>query len=194
VAAGIHVPRDTAVVNSNEWTAVDIPIVNRHGAVIIPQHVVYKSMTPGILAVSTNGAVNCKEDGIGVITVLADTAQAQVPVHCRLVHYFGPPLIVGLVAGGPPTALSVAAYDADSALIPAVRLRLTIEDSTIIALRDGMVYGLRPGGTGVRVQSLGHVGGEVFFVAAPGDTRSAAESSKPRMLVRPKHSIAPTDR
>ena len=61
----------------------------------------------------------------------------------------------------------LAAYDRDGHLIQGVRVPLIITDTSVIQLRDGMVYGLKPGSATIWTQSFGRQGGMGFVVTAP---------------------------
>ncbi|HEY7235566.1 MAG TPA: hypothetical protein VH539_15535 [Gemmatimonadaceae bacterium] len=145
---------------------------------MIPAHVTYTSLTPQLLAVAPNGTVNCQDDGVAVIEIAAVPAHARVPIRCLLVRRFGRPNMVRLIAGGPPVPLDIEAYDGRDNPMPSVRLQLTIDDTTIIALRNGLVYGLRAGAASIRVRSFHREGGQVFFVYSPSDRDSSLSNAK----------------
>jgi hypothetical protein len=165
--ARIQVPRDTLILNSTMWTPLDVRVLNREGAVIEHASVSYTHTAPPRLQVDRNGAVNCEEDGTYVIVVSAGTAAARLPIRCHLARRFGDSGIQSLIAGGQPVPFGLSAYDEQGHLIQHVRLPLIITDTTTIQLRDGMVYGLKPGRATIWTQSFGREGGMGFEVTAP---------------------------
>jgi hypothetical protein len=182
IPARIELPADTLILNSTMWAPLNVRVLNRKGGVIEHASVSYTNTAPPRLQVDRNGAVNCEEDGTYVIVVTAGRAVASLPIRCHLARRFDGSGIQSLIAGGPPVPFGLAAYDRQGHLIQHVRLPLIITDTTIIQLRDGMVYGLKPGSAMIWTQSLGHHGGMEFLVVAPPPIADSAGRSKWRWL------------
>jgi len=165
--ARIDGPADTIVVNSSEWTPIGIQVLDRRGGRIARPTVTYHAAPESLFRVSTTGAVGCMHDGTGAITIRAGTVDRRFPIRCELVHSFGPMAIFELIAGGSPAPLVLQAYDARGKPMARARLQLRISDTTVIALRDGMIHGLRPGAAGISAWSRGKSGGAVVWVKPP---------------------------
>jgi hypothetical protein len=125
--------------------------------------------------------VNCQDDGIGLIVAHLDSLRATRPIRCHLARQFTGSYGVHLTAGGPPAPFTVTALDAQGRLIPEPQFRLILTDTTTIALRDGLVFGLRPGVAAIRIRSSGREGGHVYFVepAVTGDSRVRSSGTRP---------------
>lgn len=181
VPARIQAPQDTVILNSTMWTPLDLRVLNQEGRVIERASVSYTHTSPPRLQVDRNGNVNCEEDGSYVIVVSAGAAAARLPIRCHLARRFGGPGIVCLVADGPPVPLGIEAYDGQSRLMQQPRLRLVVDDTTIIRLQDGMVYGLKAGVARVGTQSSGREGGTMFLVQASQPTTDSIARKNARM-------------
>lgn len=162
--ARIEGPADTIVVNSSEWTPIGIQVLDRRGVRIARPSVTYHAAPESLFRVSTAGAVGCMQDGTGAITIRAGTVDRRFPIRCELVHSFGPTAVVELIAGGSPAPLVLQAYDAHGQPMARARLQLRISDTTVIALRDGMIHGLKPGAAGISAWSRGQSGGAAVWV------------------------------
>ncbi|HET9685496.1 MAG TPA: hypothetical protein VFP15_15430 [Gemmatimonadaceae bacterium] len=178
--ARIEVPSDTVTVNSTLFTPVGIRVLDEHGETLPDTLIHYAVADTSILGMGSHDLVNCHDDGTTVITATSGDISARVVIRCRVVRRFGAPQIVELVAGGPPASLDIVALDSVGNVMSPVRLQATISDSTVIALRNGEVYGLKPGYASIDVGSWGRTGGAMFFVKAPKDTSdSLARGSAP---------------
>ncbi|HEX5970963.1 MAG TPA: hypothetical protein VFY85_03495 [Gemmatimonadaceae bacterium] len=168
--ARIEVPSDTVTVNSTLWTPVGIRVLDEHGKSLPDTLIHYAVEDTSLLSMSVPGLVNCHDDGTSAVTASAATVTARLVVRCRLVRRFGLPQFVELVAGGPAVPLEIVALDDSGNAMPDVRLQVTISDSTVIALRNGEVHGLKPGFARIEVGSSGRTGGEMFLVRAAKDS------------------------
>lgn len=176
--ARIEVPRDTVTVNSTLYTPIGIHVLDEQGAALPDTLLHYAVADTAIVGMGTHDLVNCHVDGTTVVTARAGDLTADVVIRCRLVRRFGMPQFVELVAGGPPAPLDIVALDSDGNVMSNIRLQATISDSTVIALRNGSVYGLKPGYASVGVASWGREGGEMFIVKAPTDSADSATAVK----------------
>jgi len=165
--ARIDGPADTIVVNSSEWTPIGIHVLDRRGVRIARPTVTYHAAPESLLRVSTAGAVGCMQDGTGAITIRAGTVDRRFPIRCELVHSFGPTAVLELIAGESPVPLVIQPYDAHGQPMARARLQLRISDTTVIALRDGMIHGLKAGTAGISAWSRGKAGGAVVWVKPP---------------------------
>jgi hypothetical protein len=160
----LDVPSDTLVINTTLWTAIPGRAVSSDGSVANAS-VTYSSDDTVLLATRGNAAA-CHDNGVTNIRLRTIRDEARIVVHCRLVRHFGPPQVVELIAGGPGVPLAITTYDADGNEMNGISLPVTVRDTSVIKLRNGMVYGIRPGATGITTGSSGKTGGGVFFVRA----------------------------
>jgi hypothetical protein len=160
-------PTDTLVINSTDWTPLGSQLLDARGHAVVPRTSIrFRAVDAPPLSISRDGAINCQEDGVGRIIVEVDTLRAERPIRCHIARRFAVPDLVRLIAGGPPTRFAVEAYDKDGRLIVNPWFRVIVGDTTILRFENGLVYGLRPGGSEIRVRSAGREGGQVFFVEA----------------------------
>ena len=187
VPARIVVPADTLVINSTLWTPTGIRVLNREGELIVHPHVSFSTAPDSLLEVSSGGAVNCYDDGVGTVAAVAGALRQHITIVCRLVHRFSPIGQAHLLAGGAPAPLAFSAYDAQGRVMRVVRLRLFVDglegsSADVIALRHGLVYGLRPGTAMITAMSWGKSGGEVFVVdSAPCERRATGREERDRV-------------
>jgi hypothetical protein len=125
----------------------------------------------------SRSTINCQQDGVGRIIVEVDSLRAERPIRCHIARRFAGQAVVRLIAGGPPTRFYVEAYDKDGRLIVNPLLRVIVGDTTILRFENGLVYGLRPGASGIRVRSGGKEGGQLFFVEADPRRDTAARQA-----------------
>lgn len=170
-AARIVVPAETLTVNTTVWTDLGVRVVTRDGGPA-REPMTFQSADTALLTARA-GAVSCHDDGTTDVRIATSGLQATVQVRCHLVRRFGPPRTVLLTVGDPPVPFEIEAYDGAGRLMRGARLRVTVRDTAIIRMRDGMVTGLRPGGASIGAHSSGRSGGTIYWVrGAPSDVES----------------------
>ncbi len=168
--ARIALRADTLVVNTNQWTPLGITVLDARGRTVRQPPVRFALTPESLLALRGDGSISCNDDGRASVHVSVDSLRAAVAVVCHLARRFSAPVPVELVAGGPPVPFVMTGYDRDGKPIEPLRVELVTRDTTVVRLRGGLVYGLKPGATAIEAKSLGHSGGMVFWVRAPGTT------------------------
>lgn len=171
--ARIDVPIDTVVVNSTVWAPLGVRVLDRRGRAIEHARVAYTGTPDSLFALSTNGAVRCLGDGTGVVEVRSAALSRRLPVRCELVDSFSPTGVVELTVGGPPVPLAFNAYDVHGRLMPRARLPVVVGDTSVVALRKGLIYGLKPGTTRVYAVSNARFGGYLVHVVPRAQERHA---------------------
>ena len=166
-ATRVLVPADPLVVNTNQWTPLGVQVLDAGGHLVLARGMRMVAAPGALLDVRPNGSISCRDDGVATVVVTLDSLRASMTVRCHLVRRFGPPVVEALVAGGPPTPFVLVGYDRNGQVIQPLHIELVTGDTTVVRLRDGLVYGLKPGATGIGAKSLGHEGGMVLFVRAP---------------------------
>jgi len=164
-AMRLIVPTDTLVINSTDWTPLGVQLLDARGQASVPRTSIrFRAIDAPPLSIDRDGAINCRDDGVGRIVVEVDTLRAERPIRCHLARRFGAPEVLRLIVGGPPTLFHVEAYDKDGRLIANPWLHVTVRDTTILRFENGLVYGLRPGASDIGVRSFGREGAQIFFV------------------------------
>lgn len=158
---------DTIVVNTNDWTPLGIRVLGADGQAIDNVSVSYAAFPDSMIQVTSNGLFSCHEDGVANVLATVGDLHAMVPIRCHLARQFGPVGWMELVAGGPPAALTLAAYDREGRVIDPIHVQLLVTDTSIIRVRDGMVFGLKKGVASIGVQSLAKHGGVLVQVVEP---------------------------
>jgi hypothetical protein len=139
--------RDTLTINTRFPNAPGARAVNRAGDTLAERVLRYSAAPAAMVRVSESGRVSCLESGYGTLAVSAGAARAQTPVHCWLVHRIAMPMSISLQVGASPRRIEAEAFDDSSHVIPHAHLGITVNDTTIVALRDGMLAGIRVGRT-----------------------------------------------
>jgi hypothetical protein len=164
VPARVYAPTDTTVVNSTMGFPLPVRVINREGAEIQARTALFTSSNDSLASVSQQGDISCHYDGVINVKVVAGKARADFPIRCHIARRFGEGHWVELRAGGPPVEFSVEAYDEAGQVMKNPRLPIRVDDTTIVRFENGLVYGLRPGFTSIRVMSSGREGGDAYAV------------------------------
>ncbi|MGH7668943.1 MAG: hypothetical protein ACRENQ_05560 [Gemmatimonadaceae bacterium] len=158
---------DSLVVNTNQWTPLDMRVLDRGGRVVETPKVHLDVDPDTLLRIRSDGSISCRDDGVASVNATVATARGRMVVQCHLVRHFSPPVARGLIASGPPVPFVMTGYDRDGRPIEPLHVELVTRDTTVVRLRGGLVYGLKPGATDITAKSLAESGGMVFFVRAP---------------------------
>jgi hypothetical protein len=150
--ARIQFTEDTTTVNTRLASDVGVRVLDKHGHVVDRARVGYEVAPDSILWVMANGKFGCLRNGVGVVSVSSGRLGATTHVRCDLIATLGPASWgagIQLVLGGPPVPVPVDPRDARGERMDRVRFPITVHDSTIVQLKDGMLVGLRMGSTSV---------------------------------------------
>jgi hypothetical protein len=102
--------------------------------------------------VSATGVVQCTETGDATIRATLGALASNVLVRCRPVRDVRATRMLNLVVGARAVELPFEAMGMDSQSVTMLTGRITLEDSTIVALEGQRVRALAPGSTGLTMR------------------------------------------
>lgn len=154
--AGITVGNgDTVVINARR--AVTLPVRD----VIDDRQVQYEVTSGTVLRALGGDSLACSGRGDARLRMTAGSVSSSVVVLCRPIKAVSNVRVVELIAGGPPQPLAIGGVDDSGRTVGRIAVDVTVRDSSIAVVREGLIYPRRPGWTfllfdlaGCQVQSL----------------------------------------
>ena len=143
---------DTVVVNSRQAVALDVRLVSASGQTRPARNVDLKLLR-GDLDLVGNEAVRCSVAGDAALTVSRGDVSTTITVLCRPIAGFRVPRVMHLTVGGRPVPLEVGAVGENREPVALVAGRLSVRDSLVATVNDGLVYPKGRGATTIEVEA-----------------------------------------
>lgn len=137
---------DTLVVNAPDPIRLAVRSVDAEGHAARVRDAYWQAVGDAPFTLSADGTVHCTRAGDGAVDVSRGAARARLTVRCRPIVGVRPLVFDPLVVGGPPAAFALQAVGPDRALVTDIAARAAVLDTTVVVLRDGLLY---PRGRGV---------------------------------------------
>jgi hypothetical protein len=151
----IAVTSDTLIINGPRPVTIPAHVVRSDGRTVSNARLTYSSNSE-IVRLSPDGHVACTPAGNGVVVLSHRTARTPVVVLCRPISSFGlSGGIAPLWVGGPPVAITMAAFDSAGNPVSPLRGTVQIRDDSIARIINGRVYALARGQTRVDMDFAG---------------------------------------
>lgn len=156
--ARIQFTADTTTINTRLASDVGLRVLDAHGRPVERARVGYAVAPESLLWVMPNGKFGCLGNGVGTVTVTSGAAAGTTHVECRLISSLGPRggfNVVRLIVGDPPVPIPADPRDEHGMPMDRVRFPVTVADSTIVELKDGMLRGVKIGSSFVSLTAGG---------------------------------------
>lgn len=142
---------DTLVVNAPEPIRLAVQSVDAEGHAARVRDAYWQAVGDPPFTLSADGTVHCTRAGDGPVDVSRGAARARLTVRCRPIVGVRPLVFAPLVVGGPPVAFTLQAVGPDRELVTDLAARAAVRDTTVVVLRDGLLYPRGRGATRVDV-------------------------------------------
>lgn len=139
VPARLEVERDTVVINGPRAVLLPVRLIDSAGRAM-PIEAWSLDLSGDSAVRITGGKLACRGRGDARVTVAVGGLSTGLVVRCRPIVAFGFPPPLELALGGPPARVRINALT--SSYTPETLLEFTarVADSSVIAIRDGLVH------------------------------------------------------
>lgn len=149
LVAGIS---DTVIVNNRRPVQLPMRVLDARGHVLEKTDVRYRWISGMPVPVSATGVTECTHAGDATVRASLGLLARNVLVRCRPVTRVRALRMMNLVVGGPAQELPFEVVGVDSQPVTMLTGRVTLEDSTIVALDGQRMRALAPGSTGLTMR------------------------------------------
>jgi hypothetical protein len=146
---------DTLLVNAAEPTRLSVEAVDAQGNAARVIGATWRSVGEGPFTLAEDGTVHCTGSGDGAADVSHGAMRARLTVRCRPLRSVRPLVLGPLVVGGPPAAFALQGLGLDLQPVAELAARVGVRDTSVVVLRDTLLYPRRRGVTSLLV-TLAH--------------------------------------
>lgn len=140
---------DPFVYNGSAPITLPVQALDASGAVV---EAAFDATSDAPMVAEVGGdRLRCLRAGDARIRVTSAGLTTTFVARCRPILSFGLPPGLTLVEGGAPVPLMVVAYDSGGQRVDDLRFRAVTSDTTVIAIRDGVVVPRRMGKADIRL-------------------------------------------
>lgn len=163
--ARIQFMQDTTTINTRLASDVGMRVRDKRGRDVEKARVGYAVAPDSLLWVMQNGKFGCLKNGVGTVTVSTGNISGTTHVQCDLIASLGPKWafnVVRLIIGEPGVPLPADPRGENGEPMLRARFPVSVADSSVVQLKDGMLHGLKLGSTFVRLSAGGRADMAVF--------------------------------
>ena len=156
--ARIQFTQDTTIINTRLASDVAMRVLDKRGHDVEKARVGYVVAPDSLLWVMQNGKVGCLKNGVGTVTVSSGTISALTNVRCELIASLGPKWsfnVVRLIVGDPGVPIPADPRGEEGKPMERARFPITVSDSTVVQLKDGLLFGLTMGSSWIGLTAGG---------------------------------------
>ena len=139
VPARLDAERDTVIINGPRAVLLPVRLVDTAG-VTMPIEAWSLDLRGDSAVHLKAGKLVCRGRGDARVSITVGSLTTGIMVHCRPVAAFGFPPPLELALGGPPAPVRINALTDASDPETLLEFALRVADSSVIAIRDGLVY------------------------------------------------------
>ena len=143
---------DTVIVNNRRPVQLPMRVLDAGGHLLEKTGVRYRWVSGMPVSVSTSGKVMCTQAGDATLSASLGALASNVLVRCRPVRDVRALRMMNLVVGDTAQELPFEAVGVDSQPVTMLTGRVTLLDSTIVAVEGPRVRALAPGSTGLMMR------------------------------------------
>lgn len=149
---GARATSGTIIVNTRRPVFLSTRALDARGQPMKSTEVRYKRIGGAPVSVSASGVVTCAKEGDAIIQAALRRTTGKVRIKCRPVHELRTPARIVLTAGQPPRLLPFFALDPDGVGVEDLAGELRVKDSSIVILKEGVLYPQSPGTTEITIR------------------------------------------
>ena len=142
---------DTLIVNGRGSVPLSVRLVDGNGVERKAKRVRYQLIAGDVEITDDRVACDGRDDA--VVAATAGGLTTRVTVLCRPVAGFRMPRVLRLTIGGPPAPLDVGARDVEGKPVDAIAGKVSVRDSQVVAIVDGLIHARGLGTTAVEVEA-----------------------------------------
>jgi hypothetical protein len=143
---------DTVIVNNQSPVQLPVRVFDTRGHVLEKAGVRYRWISGMPVSVSATGVTTCTHAGDATVRASLGSLASNVLIRCRPVIDVRALRMMNLVVGGPAQELPFEVVGVDSQPVTMLTGRVTLEDSSIVALDGQRVQAIAQGSTGLTMR------------------------------------------
>lgn len=146
---------DTVVVHTLESERPVLHLVDSAGERRRARRVRFQLVSGSGVGLGDDGTIRCEAPADAQVRATSGRLMTLVTVLCRPLRGFNVTGVRRLAFGGPPVPLGVSAFGFDGKVVDPIAVAVTVQDTHVVAYREGELHARAPGVTTVDVEAAG---------------------------------------